>query len=283
MNWEDEVTLSGQPLVLPTRPIRQGGRYRAEDRTVYVQGGNRLLIPAVPHRSASASGHGRHSPTQIFITNQNRDDHSPVRSSRRRSQHDRRFEDDDDDSPPRHGRNRSRARARSRSHSRRRESRTPSPSKSEIEKRVKHEERMKRLVELEKREEEQERRHKYEQERLLEEAQRAEQKKREDELKKRAIEDHEIELAKEAVKAKEKKEREEKEFQERVKTTFAAAGYSEESIEQILQKDGKGKEVQKKIVDLRRPTYIKVNRKYLSPDTLDAYSLPWEWDEVSCP
>ena len=34
-------------------------------------------------------------------------------------------------------------------------------------------------------------------------------------------------------------------------------------------------------IDLSRPTYIKVNRKYLLPDTLDAYQLPWEWDKVS--
>lgn len=35
-----------------------------------------------------------------------------------------------------------------------------------------------------------------------------------------------------------------------------------------------------KVVNLSRPTYIKVHRKYLSPDTLDAYQLPWEWDHV---
>jgi hypothetical protein len=34
-------------------------------------------------------------------------------------------------------------------------------------------------------------------------------------------------------------------------------------------------------LDVNRPTYIKVYRKYLSPDTLDAYNLPWEWDSVS--
>ena len=32
------------------------------------------------------------------------------------------------------------------------------------------------------------------------------------------------------------------------------------------------------LLDLTRLTYIKVNRKYLSPDTLDHYHLPWEWD-----
>ena len=34
-------------------------------------------------------------------------------------------------------------------------------------------------------------------------------------------------------------------------------------------------------IDLSRPTFIKVHRKYLSPDTLDKYYLPWEWDKVS--
>lgn len=33
-------------------------------------------------------------------------------------------------------------------------------------------------------------------------------------------------------------------------------------------------------VDLGRRTFIKVNRKYLLPDALDPYGLPWEWDEV---
>ena len=33
-------------------------------------------------------------------------------------------------------------------------------------------------------------------------------------------------------------------------------------------------------IDLSRPTFIKVHRKYLSPDTLDKYYLPWEWDKV---
>ena len=39
--------------------------------------------------------------------------------------------------------------------------------------------------------------------------------------------------------------------------------------------------IAKKTRDLARPTYIKVHRKHLSPETLDEFSLPWEWDEVS--
>lgn len=36
-----------------------------------------------------------------------------------------------------------------------------------------------------------------------------------------------------------------------------------------------------RVHDLQMPTFIKVHRKYLNPDTLDAYDLPWEWDMVS--
>ncbi|KAL8856198.1 MAG: hypothetical protein Q9178_007163 [Gyalolechia marmorata] len=32
--------------------------------------------------------------------------------------------------------------------------------------------------------------------------------------------------------------------------------------------------------ELRRPTYIRVHRKHLSTRTLDAYQLPWEWDQI---
>ena len=30
----------------------------------------------------------------------------------------------------------------------------------------------------------------------------------------------------------------------------------------------------------RRPTYIKAHTKHLEPETLDAFKLPWEYDEV---
>ena len=36
-------------------------------------------------------------------------------------------------------------------------------------------------------------------------------------------------------------------------------------------------------LDLTRPTYIKVHRKYMSPETLDEYKLPWEWLKVGPP
>lgn len=34
-------------------------------------------------------------------------------------------------------------------------------------------------------------------------------------------------------------------------------------------------------VNPSKPTYVKVHRKHLSPDTLDEYDLPWEYDDVS--
>lgn len=37
----------------------------------------------------------------------------------------------------------------------------------------------------------------------------------------------------------------------------------------------------KKELDWSRPTFIKVHRKHLSPETADAYDLPWESDLVS--
>ena len=71
---------------------------------------------------------------------------------------------------------------------------------------------------------------------------------------------------------------EEDALRERMREILTKAGYSEDSIEKTLKgKADKGK----KIMDLTRPTYIKVHRKHLSPDTLDIYDLPWEWDDVS--
>ena len=103
-------------------------------------------------------------------------------------------------------------------------------------------------------------------------------------LRKLVFEEYTLKKLQEELK-KEEKEEADKAFKERVWTTFAAAGYDESSIEKILEKEGKGQgqgQGQKKITDLTRPTYIKVHRKHLSPETLDTYDLPWEWYEVSC-
>ena len=314
--------VNGIPVILAGRPARNRPRQFSEHanrQVVYLQDTNRLLDPAALgaglQRSRSASGHGRHSPTQIYINNTQRDDHSPVRIARRRSQHKHYYDDDDSWDEDDHARHRDRRR-HGRSRSRRRDSRTPSPVREqEIEKQVELEQRLKKLDILEQKEREEEGRRKYKQEQILKAAREAEErqkeeemkrkaveeynrkhreeqilkaekaaaeKKKEDELRVKAIEEYNRKKAEEAAKEKRDKEAADKAFRDRVKTTFAAAGYSDESIERILEKEGKGgKEGQKKIMDLSRPTYIKVHRKHLSPDTLDAYSLPWEWDEVS--
>src|ERR1700679_2786378 len=60
--------------------------------------------------------------------------------------------------------------------------------------------------------------------------------------------------------------------------SFGVTGYSPEYVEEVLHK--KKAERATLAIDLQRPTFIKVNRKYLHPDTLDFYGLPWEWDSV---
>ena len=155
-------------------------------------------------------------------------------------------------------------------------SRSPSPDYD-----YEFEKRMKRLEELEAKEREDQAPGKYEESRLMKEAKKAKEKtkreKEEKELKERAIEDYNRKQKGE----KEKKEADE-EFRERVKKTFGQAGYDEESILKKAEKGkehGHGKEI--KINDLRRPTYIRVHRKHISPETLDEYNLPWYWDEVN--
>lgn len=295
MEWPGEDLV---PVVFAGRPGRNRGRLTSEQMSrqkVYVQDANGLLVPAPAanfgaglQRSISASGNGRRSPTQIFITNQNRDDHSPVRGSRRHSRHGHQHDDSDSDwddrahSPPRNRRHRPRSRAPHHN----RKSRSPSPlTEKEIEKRIQQSERMKRLDEIERKEqeEEQERKfeRKFEQMQILKAAEAAQKKKEEEEMRRLAVEEYNKKQAAKAAKEKQEKEEADRAFRERVKTTFGAAGYSEKSIEQILEKEGKGSGAEKKIMDLTRPTYIKVHRKHLSPDTLDLYGLPWEWDDVS--
>ncbi|RAO65526.1 uncharacterized protein BHQ10_001538 [Talaromyces amestolkiae] len=110
------------------------------------------------------------------------------------------------------------------------------------------------------------------------------------ELKRKAIE--EWQRAEEAKKMKEIEEQKakDKEFRERLRVEF---GYSEEEIEKMLKKkheqEGKGEKHEHHhhgggaVVVLEPPkektTFIRVHRKYLLPATLDAFKLPWDWDD----
>lgn len=146
------------------------------------------------------------------------------------------------------------------------------------------EEKLRRLQIYEDKEKEADRKRKFEEEQALKKMAEEKAKKKEEDMKKAAIQEYNTRQLEKAAKEKKEKEEAEKEFRERVKATFGKAGYSDQSIERILENKGNGGhegEGQKRIMDLSRPTHIKVHRKHLSPDTLDAYQLPWEFDSVS--
>lgn len=65
-------------------------------------------------------------------------------------------------------------------------------------------------------------------------------------------------------------------------TTEAATSSETETRFVIYQNAGDSTTDEMKASDPRRPTYIGVHSKYMSTETLQAFELPWEWDEV-CP
>lgn len=233
---------------------RQQRSPREHRSRLYYQDANGLLVPAQTAGAGvrRSNSHPDAKTAPIVINNNRRDDSSPER--RRRSYQDRHYSlsDQFDDHP--HSRERHRPRSRSRVRVHRHRSGSVSPSFDP------ESDKLQKLEKLEMREDDDVRRRKYEEGSIIEEARKKEKKN----------------------------EEEDKAFQERMRQTLSKAGYSEESIEQTLKgkadkskKTKMSEEKPKKIQDLNRPTYIKVHRKYLSPDTLDAYDLPWEWDEVS--
>lgn len=69
----------------------------------------------------------------------------------------------------------------------------------------------------------------------------------------------------EKEKAKREKEEEDRKFEERFMLR-KRKGEVEKMAQDALA------------IDLSRPTWIKVKRKWLLPETLDHYYLPWQWD-----
>ena len=71
-----------------------------------------------------------------------------------------------------------------------------------------------------------------------------------------------------------------------MRKTLWANGYSDEQIERMLRKaekketghSSRGKA--HKELGMARPTFVKVHRKHIDPETLDKHDLPWEWDDV---
>ena len=120
-----------------------------------------------------------------------------------------------------------------------------------------------------------------EREKMREMYEKEQKAKKEKELQKEYVEKWKREEAEKKEKAKREKEDEDRKFEERFKIQFMQAGYTEAQAEAVLQK--KKRENEKKhqnsmAIDLSRPTWIKIKRKWLLPETLDHYYLPWEWD-----
>lgn len=98
----------------------------------------------------------------------------------------------------------------------------------------------------------------------------------ENEIKEKVVEDYTRKQAEKEIKAEKEKEKERADelVEERVKSKILAARYTEEDVNRILKNE------QHKYFDTTKTMFVKVHRKYLLPDTLDAHHLPWEWDEV---
>ena len=295
------------PVILNSHQVRPGqrrGRLASEhvDRhpQMYYQDGNGLLVPAAAGglgRMRASSVTAPQRPAQIVINNEF-DNHSPQGSPRRPKRyshgHDYHYEDYSDDSFDDRAYSPHRHRTHSRRPSRHHRSPTRSPSPNNYYK-YENEGLKARLEDVERREhakeEEKRARERWEEEQLIEEARRVKKKKDEEAFKKKVIEENKIKEMEERVKEVEAKKKADEEYKKRVRKDMEKAGYDEEEIEKIL----KGKERAhhgghgghghgghgEMVMDLARPTYIRVQRKHLSPETLDIYNLPWDRDEVS--
>ncbi|KAL3467176.1 hypothetical protein BJX64DRAFT_191982 [Aspergillus heterothallicus] len=74
-------------------------------------------------------------------------------------------------------------------------------------------------------------------------------------------------------------------LRESVESEFTAAGFTPSEIETVLAQQASLRNGtathQKDRLDLyRKPTWIKVHRKHIAPETLEAYHLPWEYDRM---
>ena len=120
------------------------------------------------------------------------------------------------------------------------------------------------------------------------------EREEEEELKKEAIEDWKILREEEENKTK-AKQKEDEECKERMRKTLLNNGYSGEEIERIFKHGEKGKEKNHDYyhpgppahpagaISMARPTFLKVNKKHIDPETLDAYEIEWEHDDVCVP
>jgi len=250
-------------------PRRAGGSHRSHSPDEVVINNN-LVVPGIRQRASSTGGGP--APTIINVGGVSERGHSRSRSRARHRSRSSSSDSYSDRSRSRHhSRHASKVHEADLAYSLRRELDQARDRRYDDRARYDRDEERRRW-ELE----EKEKRVRKEKEReaiLLEAKLEEERKKKEaEELRRKILRDEEEKVKKE----KEKKKAEEEEFERKVKEKFMKAGYSPEYIEEVLHK--KKEERETLAMDLHRPTYIKVNRKYLHPDTLDHYGLPWEWD-----
>ncbi|OJD17381.1 hypothetical protein AJ78_02511 [Emergomyces pasteurianus Ep9510] len=119
-------------------------------------------------------------------------------------------------------------------------------------------------------------REKIEAERAKKAADAAERKTYEANLKKQAVEEYNRLQAEKKLKEQKDKEKADKEFEERARATLAKSGYTDDQITAMLKGEDKTKAVSR---PGQKPTFIKVSRQHIAPETLDAFHIPWEWDD----
>ncbi|KAK5224799.1 hypothetical protein LTR72_004580 [Exophiala xenobiotica] len=271
---EDEYVL------MPVRSHAGGSEYRGRRRPARVIDrvqpeevviNNHLVVPGGARPRASSTGGGP-AHTTINIAASDRGGHSRSRS-RHRGGYESRSSSSDYRSRSRHRRPESKVYEDDLAYSLRKELDLARERRNEDKSRGDRDlERTRWRLE----EEEKKLKRQKEREAILLEAKLEEERKKkaEKELRERILKDEEERQKKE----KEKKKAEEDEFERKVKEKFMNAGYSPEYVEEILHKKKQERASSALAIDLHRPTFIKVNRKYLHPDTLDYYGLPWEWD-----
>lgn len=173
-------------------------------------------------------------------------------------------------------------------------SRSPSPywrpervERSERVKQVDYETQKKleklKLLEKEKADEEAHERYKAELE--IKKAKEQLEEARKKEQAKKAIEDYHREQDIKKAKEKKAKEEQEKLVEERVRQVLLGGTYTSTQLElansEIHVHDRR--HINETRIDQLRPTFIKVHKKHLLPETLEVYGLPWSYDVSTLP
>lgn len=114
-----------------------------------------------------------------------------------------------------------------------------------------------------------------------EQLEKAEPEAKEAALAKKAVEDWERKQVEKEEEEKKEKEELDKLVVEKLKERLREEGLPPEQIEAIVK--GRDCDAKKHEYEMRlargRPTWIKVHKKYLHPETLEVYQLPWSYND----